>query len=102
MTEHKPRPLEATLNHRILIPLTLMAMMAAGCETAELGPKPVWAGGDAPTIWDAINRGLTILVRLLGIAVLIVGMWAGAKVLLEGWALYESPERIESPQQRKD
>ena len=53
MTEHKPRPLEATLNHRILIPLTLMAMMAAGCETAELGPKPVWAGGDAPTISDA-------------------------------------------------
>jgi hypothetical protein len=52
MCPHTPRPLEATLKHRSLIPVTLLALLAIGCETAELGPKPVWAGGDAPTLAD--------------------------------------------------
>jgi hypothetical protein len=41
------------------------------------------------------NQALTIVVRLIGIAVLLFGLWAGAMVLLEGWALYERPQRIE-------
>jgi hypothetical protein len=52
MGPQTPRPLEATLKHRSLIPVTLLALLAMGCETAELGPKPVWAGGDAPTLAD--------------------------------------------------
>ena len=51
-------------------------------------PSPGFAGH--------VNNGLTILVRLLGITILVVGALAAAKVLLEGWALYETPERIES------
>jgi len=42
-----------------------------------------------------MNQLLTIVVRLVGLVVLSVGLWAGGRVLLEGWALYESPERIE-------
>ncbi len=50
-------------------------------------PSPGFAGH--------VNNALTILVRLLGIAILLAGSFAAAKVLLEGWALYETPERIE-------
>ena len=52
MSPQNPRPLEATLKHRSLIPVTVLALLAIGCETSELGPKPVWAGGDAPTLAD--------------------------------------------------
>ena len=48
-----------------------------------------------PTLAGWLNQGLTVVVRLIGIGVLLLGLWAGAKVLLEGWALYESPARIE-------
>jgi hypothetical protein len=51
MSPQNPR-LEATLKHRSLIPVTVLALLAIGCETSELGPKPVWAGGDAPTLAD--------------------------------------------------
>ena len=39
---------------------------------------------------------LSSLVRLVGVVVLFVGLWAGIKVILEAWALYEQPQRIES------
>jgi len=38
---------------------------------------------------------LGVIVRLVGLAVLAVGLWVGVKVVLEAWALYEEPTRIE-------
>lgn len=38
---------------------------------------------------------MSVLVRLVGVAVLFVGVWAGVKVILEAWALYNEPARIE-------
>lgn len=38
---------------------------------------------------------LSAVVRLIGMAVLCVGLWAGIKVIVEAWALYEQPQRIE-------
>lgn len=38
---------------------------------------------------------LSAVVRLIGVAVLCVGLWAGVKVIVEAWALYEQPQRIE-------
>lgn len=35
------------------------------------------------------------IVRIVGIVVLFVGLWVGLKVILEAWALYDSPQRIE-------
>jgi len=37
---------------------------------------------------------LGALVRLVGLAVLLVGLWVGVKIILEAWALYEDPSRI--------
>ena len=34
-------------------------------------------------------------VRIVGVVVLFVGLWVGLKVILEAWALYDTPERIE-------
>ena len=38
---------------------------------------------------------LSAFVRVVGLVVLLVGLWAGVKVVLEAWALYEEPQRIE-------
>lgn len=38
---------------------------------------------------------ITIIVRLIGMAVLLVGLYVGIKVVLEAWHLYEEPQRIE-------
>lgn len=45
-------------------------------------------------LW-VIQELLAICVRLLGMAVLVVGVWAAILVIREAWALYENPERIE-------
>jgi hypothetical protein len=47
----------------------------------------------APTPMAQI--ALSAFVRLVGVAVLLVGLWAGIKIVLEAWALYEDPQRIE-------
>ena len=41
-----------------------------------------------------LQTGLSMLVRGIGLAVLLVGLWVGVKVILEAWALYEDPSRI--------
>jgi disulfide bond formation protein DsbB len=38
---------------------------------------------------------ITIFVRLIGITLLLVGLFIGIKVILEAWSLYEEPQRIE-------
>lgn len=45
---------------------------------------------------------VSAVVRLIGIAVLLVGVLVGVKVVLEAWALYEDPARIESFAQAVD
>jgi len=42
-----------------------------------------------------IQQGTSLIVRFVGLAVLFVGLWVGMKIILEAWALYQSPERIE-------
>lgn len=49
--------------------------------------------------WDELSLSdklLGAVVRLIGVVVLLVGLWAGVKVILEAWALYEDPARIEA------
>jgi hypothetical protein len=41
-----------------------------------------------------LQLGLSAVVRLVGLAVLVVGLWVGIKIILEAWALYEEPSRI--------
>ena len=41
-----------------------------------------------------LQLGLSTVVRLVGLVVLIVGLWVGIKIILEAWALYEEPSRI--------
>ncbi|MBE0439020.1 MAG: hypothetical protein IBX57_04485 [Gammaproteobacteria bacterium] len=38
---------------------------------------------------------LTFIVRVLGLVMLLVGLYVGIKVILEAWHLYEQPQRIE-------
>lgn len=42
--------------------------------------------------WGSIALGA--MVRVVGVAVLFVGLWVGVKIILEAWALYEEPQRI--------
>ena len=44
---------------------------------------------------SALTEVITIIVRLLGMAVLLVGLYVGIKVVFEAWYLYEEPQRIE-------
>lgn len=41
-----------------------------------------------------IQTVIAAIVRIVGLAVLFVGLWIGLKVILEAWALYDTPERI--------
>lgn len=38
---------------------------------------------------------MSFCVRLMGVFMLIVGLWMGVKVIVEVWALYRSPQHIE-------
>lgn len=42
-----------------------------------------------------IQTVISAIVRIVGMVILFVGLWVGLKVILEAWALYDSPERIE-------
>lgn len=44
---------------------------------------------------SALTEVITIIVRLLGMVVLLVGLYIGIKVVFEAWHLYEEPQRIE-------
>jgi len=50
---------------------------------------------DAPHGISVTQGVLGILVRLLGLALLIVGLIAAVAVLVEAWKLYQAPERME-------
>jgi disulfide bond formation protein DsbB len=36
-----------------------------------------------------------ILARMIGVIMLVLGLWSGVKVVLEAWSLYQNPARIE-------
>lgn len=38
---------------------------------------------------------LSIVVRLLGLVMLLIGLFIGIKVIFEAWALYKEPQNIE-------
>ncbi len=42
-----------------------------------------------------MTRFIDIFVQLLGVVLVLVGMWIGIKVVLEAWDLYRDPGRIE-------
>lgn len=42
-----------------------------------------------------LNRITGLLVRLAGLGLLLVGLWAGIAVVQEAWGLYRQPESIE-------
>lgn len=46
------------------------------------------------TVLGTAGVVLDIVVRLLGVALLIVGLWLALTVVREAWSLYEQPERI--------
>lgn len=48
----------------------------------------------APTL-PVTTQLVSLFVRLVGVALLLVGLWAGVKVILEAWALYQNPQRVE-------
>jgi hypothetical protein len=44
---------------------------------------------------ELVSLGLRALVRLLGLAWLMVGLWAGYKVITEAWQLYQNPSAVQ-------
>jgi hypothetical protein len=47
------------------------------------------------TALSVTTQLMQIFVRLVGVGLLLVGLWAGVKVILEAWALYQQPQRVE-------
>ncbi|MBI4006115.1 MAG: hypothetical protein HY356_05560 [Gammaproteobacteria bacterium] len=45
---------------------------------------------------DDVGKGLmSLVVRLIGLCLLLAGLWIAFKVMLEAYALYREPQRIE-------
>ena len=44
---------------------------------------------------SATTQYIDIFVRLLGVVLVIAGLWVGLKVVIEAWNLYRMPHRIE-------
>ncbi|CAN5644173.1 hypothetical protein BH18PSE1_BH18PSE1_04370 [soil metagenome] len=44
---------------------------------------------------SATTQYIDIFVRLLGVVLVIAGLWIGLKVVIEAWNLYRMPHRIE-------
>ena len=51
--------------------------------------------GHTAGLTGKMQRVLNLGVRILGVSLLLVGLGIGVSVVLEAWALYKSPERIE-------
>jgi len=58
------------------------------------GDKPL-ASEDLEARIPVGFQALGIGVRLVGIVVLLVGLWAGVRIIIEAFALYQEPARIE-------
>ena len=58
---------------------------------SEAGARPEGTRG----VLGAMQAVLGICVRLLGLGLILIGLAIGVSVVLEAWALYKTPERIE-------
>ena len=63
----------------------------------DLDQASAQAPAEAPSLsWLDVTQGaLGIIVRLTGIGLLAVGLWVGVEVVVEAWALYRDPARIQ-------
>jgi len=53
------------------------------------------SGSGGRTVLGVMQGIVAVLVRLLGMGLILVGLGIGVSVVLEAWALYKAPERIE-------
>jgi hypothetical protein len=53
------------------------------------------AGAPPAAAWQAVDLVTEALVRLVGVVLLILGLWVAVNVVLEAWQLYQEPARIE-------
>lgn len=51
------------------------------------------AGGLAVWLW--LSRFTNGVVRAAGVALVLVGLWAGVKVVFEAWSLYRDPTAVD-------
>lgn len=47
------------------------------------------------SVFGVVQGLLNVCIRLLGLGLIVVGLGIGVSVVLEAWALYKKPERIE-------
>jgi di/tricarboxylate transporter len=48
-----------------------------------------------PTDYNALTQFTGLFVRLVGVILLLVGLWVSLKVIVEAWDLYRNPDHIE-------
>ena len=46
--------------------------------------------------FDIINHLIGIVVRVVGLGLLAIGLWVAIEVVMEAWALYRDPGRVQS------
>ncbi len=46
--------------------------------------------------FDIINNLFGIVVRIVGMGLLAIGLWVGVEVVVEAWALYRDPGRVQA------
>jgi len=51
--------------------------------------------GDAPGVLTRAQQLTALAVRLIGMFLLVVGVWLAVQVADEAWQLYQDPERVE-------
>lgn len=61
----------------------------------DVGHDSVAPGIAEPGALSTATRITALFVRLVGVALLLVGVWVGVKVVLAAWDLYQDPGRIE-------
>ncbi len=48
-----------------------------------------------PIDYNGLTQFTSIFVRLVGVILLLVGLWVSLKVIVEAWDLYRNPDHIE-------
>lgn len=42
----------------------------------------------------ALGTSVSLVVRMLGVGLLLIGLWTAMEVVVEAWALYREPQRL--------
>ena len=69
--------------------------MGYGDRDGGQSVSPEDQAGPGGTPWSMIGAATGVFVRLVGIILLIVGLWVAVNVVVEAWRLYQDPARIE-------